>query len=75
MSRPRGARASRGLVAVGSDPVAIEPRVVRVATTGEEADSMVAAIDRAIDRLRASGRLADLSRQSFGGRDLTEVTP
>ena len=67
--------ASRGLVAVGGEPVAYEPRVIRIPATGEDAGSLVAAIDQAIDRLRASGRLADLSRQSFGGRDLTEAHP
>lgn len=66
--------ASRGLVAVGTEPVAYEPRVVRLSATGEDATSLLAAVDGAIDRLRASGRLAELSRQSFGGRDLTEVT-
>ena len=67
--------ASRGLVAVGTEPVAYEPRVVRISATGEDAGSLAASIDRAIDRLRTSGRLADLSRQSFGGRDLTEAHP
>jgi ABC-type amino acid transport substrate-binding protein len=66
---------ARGLVAVGTEPVAIEPRVIRIAATGEDTRALLAAIDAAIDQLRASGRLAELSRQSFGGRDLTEETP
>lgn len=67
--------ASRDLVAIGSEPVAWEPRVVRISATGEDPGTLIAAIDRAIDELRTSGRLADLSRRSFGGRDLTQVTP
>ena len=66
---------SRGLVAVGTEPVAWEPRVVRVSATGEDAATLLAAINRAIDDLRATGQLADLSRRSFGGRDITEVRP
>lgn len=67
--------ASRGLVAVGTEPVAWEPRVVRISANGEDAARLLVAIDEAIDDLRASGRLADLSRQSFGGRDLTQEKP
>ena len=66
---------ARGLVAVGTEPVAFEPRVVEISASGEDGRRLLAAIDAAIDELRSSGRLADLSRQSFGGRDLTEVTP
>jgi ABC-type amino acid transport substrate-binding protein len=66
---------AHGLVAVGTEPVAYEPRVVLISATGEDAERLLAAIDGAIDELRASGRLAELSRQSFGGRDLTEVKP
>ena len=66
---------SRGLVAIGTVPVAWEPRVVRISATGEDPGGLLEAIDAAIDDLRTSGRLADLSRRSFGGRDLTEMQP
>jgi len=66
---------ARGLMAVGTRPVAWEPRVVRISATGEDPTPLLAAIDAAIQDLRASGRLVDLSRQSFGGRDITEETP
>src|SRR4051794_8079246 len=67
--------ASRGLRALPGGPLYYEPRVVQLRGTAEDAGTAVAAINRAIDDLRRSGRLSELSRQSFGGRDLTEPSP
>ncbi|MFL5650163.1 MAG: substrate-binding periplasmic protein [Chloroflexota bacterium] len=66
---------ARGLTALPGGPLFYEPRVVQIRGSAQDTNTLLAAINRAIDGLRASGRLAELSRQSFGGRDLTEANP
>jgi len=70
---------SRGLTAVPypaeGEPLALEPRVVIVPRGEADTTTLLTALDQALAELRQSGRLADLSRASFGGRDLTEVRP
>jgi ABC-type amino acid transport substrate-binding protein len=63
--------ASRGLRALSTDPVAVERRVVLVHGTGSGAAPLVSALNAAVADLGASGRLAEMSRSEFGGRDLT----
>jgi ABC-type amino acid transport substrate-binding protein len=65
---------TQGLRVVGTGEVLREPRSVVVAGSPEETGRMIEAIDRALSDLRSSGRLAELSQRSFGGRDLTEGT-
>jgi ABC-type amino acid transport substrate-binding protein len=64
--------ADRGVRTLGREPVLVERRSVLV-RGGADAATMIDAVDRAIADLRASGRLADLSRGAFGGRDLSGV--
>ena len=66
--------ASRGLHLVVPTPVATESWSAVV--KGEaDASSLLDAVDRAIAGLRTSGRLADMSRSSFGGEDVTVRQP
>ena len=67
--------ASRGLAPLPNGPLFFEPRVVVLRGSAADTATALAAVNRAIDELRASGRLADLSRRSFGGRDLTVPSP
>lgn len=64
--------ADRGVRPLNAEPLLLEHRSVTVAGAGNDTASLVQAIDGAIGRLHASGRLAELSRQSFGGRDLSQ---
>ena len=68
--------ASRGLRAVGV-AVIEHRRVVLVRDSSElgAPTSLLAAVDAAVDDLRASGVLGDLSRRAFGGQDLTGAIP
>ncbi|HUG47904.1 MAG TPA: ABC transporter substrate-binding protein [Candidatus Limnocylindria bacterium] len=66
--------AAHGLRMVGAGEVLREPRSVIVAGPPQETRRLIEAIDRALSDLRSSGRLAELSQRSFGGRDLTEGT-
>jgi cystine transport system substrate-binding protein len=64
----------RGLRALTTSPSLVETRSIVI---GEGADlgdvtSLVAAVEGAVADLRAEGRLTDISRAAFGGRDLTE---
>ena len=61
----------RGLRALLPDPVILEERRVVVRGNGQEVQGLVGALDSAVGELVRSGRLAELSRESFGGRDLT----
>ena len=69
--------AGRGLRLVGSGPAIVEHRVVLVRQSAELGDptSQRAAVQAAVDDLRAAGELAELSRRAFGGTDLTGDTP
>lgn len=69
--------AGRGLRLLVADPVIVQHRVMVVRDAGPSADpsSLEAALEAAVSELRSSGRLAEMSRSAFGGRDLTEVVP
>lgn len=56
---------------VGDDPVAAEPRQLLVPREAPGADAFAVHLDAVIADLRADGTLARLSRQRFGGEDLT----
>jgi ABC-type amino acid transport substrate-binding protein len=66
--------ASRGLHLVVPTPVATEQWSTFV-KPGRDAATLLEAVDRMIANLRASGRLEDLSRSSFGGQDVTVRQP
>lgn len=65
---------SRGLHLVVPTPVANEPWSV-VVRPGDDATTLLDAVNRAMANMRASGRLEDLSRSSFGGQDVTVRQP
>ena len=65
---------SRRLHLVVPTPVTTEPWLALV-RPGEDATTLLDAVNRAIADLRASGRLEDLSRSSFGGQDVTVRQP
>jgi ABC-type amino acid transport substrate-binding protein len=64
----------RGLRAVTASPTLVETRSILIGEGAGSGDvtSLVAAVEGAIADLRAEGRLTDISRAAFGGRDLTE---
>jgi ABC-type amino acid transport substrate-binding protein len=64
--------AAHGLRMVGVGEVLREPRSVIVAGPPQDTGRLIEAIDEALSDLRSSGRLAELSQRSFGGRNLTE---
>ena len=68
---------SRGLRLIGDGPAIVEHRVVLIRQSADLGDptSLRAAVDAAIDDLRAAGELAELSRRAFGGRDISGDTP
>jgi ABC-type amino acid transport substrate-binding protein len=66
---------ARGLRLVVPDPVVRDPWTVVVRGPASDVADLLAAVDGAIASLRESGRLADLSRASFGGLDLTDPQP
>ncbi len=69
---PSDLATSGRLVPIGSEPVAVEPRVIAVpAIPG--APPLRDALDQAIADLRADGTLADLARARFGTDDLVEL--
>ena len=63
--------AARGLRKLYSDPAVTARRSILVRGTGPDVEQLVADLDAALEGLRSSGRLADLSRGAFGGRDLS----
>jgi ABC-type amino acid transport substrate-binding protein len=65
---------SRGLHLVAPTPVATEQWSTFV-KPGRDAATLLEAVDRMIANLRASGRLEDMSRSSFGGQDVTVRQP
>jgi polar amino acid transport system substrate-binding protein len=52
-------------------PLFTEPRTVVAARAGPDPSALVSAIDDALGAMRSDGTLADLSRNRFGGGDLT----
>jgi ABC-type amino acid transport substrate-binding protein len=62
---------ARGLRLVDSSPVVVDPWSVVVRDPAADSASLLARVNGAIDALRGSGKLSDLSRSSFGGLDVT----
>ena len=56
---------------VGDTPVAYEPRVAVVARAAVGEDELITELNRIIQAGLADGTLDELSRQLFGGEDLT----
>ncbi|HEX5015734.1 MAG TPA: transporter substrate-binding domain-containing protein [Candidatus Limnocylindrales bacterium] len=65
---------SRGLRLVLPTPVT-EEAWTAVAAPGSDSATLIHAVDRAIAKLRTSGRLEEISRSSFGGQDVTVHQP
>jgi polar amino acid transport system substrate-binding protein len=53
------------------DPLFIEPRTIVAPRAGLDPSPLVSAVDDALGAMRSDGTLADLSRNRFGGRDLS----
>jgi ABC-type amino acid transport substrate-binding protein len=66
---------AQGLRLVGATPVVSDPWTVVVRGSASDSASLLAAVDEAIVQLRTTGRLAELSASSFGGRDVTVAVP
>jgi ABC-type amino acid transport substrate-binding protein len=66
---------ARGLHLVAPSPVVVDPWSVVVRGPAGDSASALAAVNEALDALRTSGELADLSRSSFGGLDVTVPQP
>jgi ABC-type amino acid transport substrate-binding protein len=66
---------ARGLHLVVATPVVSDPWAVVVRGSAADAASLLAAVNDAIAALHRSGRLADLSRSSFGGQDIAVPAP
>ena len=66
---------AHGLRLVVPTRVILDPWTVVVRGPSPDTASLMTAIDGAIAALRDSGRLADLSRSSFGGFDVTVSSP
>jgi ABC-type amino acid transport substrate-binding protein len=64
----------RAVRVLTSEPILLENRSVIVRGPASDTAALLDAVDRALAALSSSGRLAELSRGSFGGRDLTPVT-
>jgi ABC-type amino acid transport substrate-binding protein len=52
-------------------PLFVEPRTIMVSREGPDPSALLSAIDVALGAMRSDGTLADLSRNRFGGRDLS----
>ena len=65
----------RGLHLVIPTPVVSEPWVAMVRTGDADTATLLDAVNRAIAKLRTSGRLESLSKTSFGGQDVTVRQP
>ena len=63
-----GVRAS---VRALGQPVMLDPRSVVLRSAGSDPSGLLAAIDGALGELREDGTLTDLSRNRFGGQDLS----
>ena len=67
---------TRGLRTLTASPALVETRSIVIVDGGaHDTTSLVAAVERAIADLRLRGRLGEISRATFGGRDLTEGVP
>jgi ABC-type amino acid transport substrate-binding protein len=66
---------AHGLHLVDPSPVVVDPWSVVVRDPAADSASLLAAVNEALDALRSSGQLADLSRSSFGGLDVTVQQP
>jgi cystine transport system substrate-binding protein len=67
--------AARGLHLVVPTPVVSDPWAMVVHGPATDSASLLAAVDDALAALQTSGRLAELSRSSFGGSDVTVASP
>ncbi|MDQ3880133.1 MAG: transporter substrate-binding domain-containing protein [Chloroflexota bacterium] len=56
-------------------PVLTEPRTIVATRDGTNPTALLTEIDRVLAEMRADGTLADISRNRFGGRDLTTTEP
>lgn len=54
-------------------PVLTEPRSVIATRAGTDPNALLTEIDRVLADMRSDGTLADLSRNRFGGQDLTSL--
>ncbi len=63
--------AVRPALRVLGQPVLLDPRTIVARTAGPDPTSLVQAVDDALRQMRADGTLVDLSRNRFGGQDLT----
>ncbi len=52
-------------------PILVEPRTIVAARAGLDPSALLSVVDDALGAMRSDGTLADLSRNRFGGRDLT----
>ena len=63
------------LAVLGNSPVLVEPRVAIVSAEALGAPDLASVIDGALADMRDDGTLTDLSKQRFGGLDLSQVDP
>lgn len=56
-------------------PLFIEPRTIVADRKGPDPSALLSAIDDALGAMRSDATLADLSRNRFGGRDLSNPPP
>ena len=63
--------AARPTLRTVGGPLFIEPRTMVASREGPDPSALVAAIDDALGAMRSDATLADLSRNRFGGRDLS----
>jgi ABC-type amino acid transport substrate-binding protein len=66
---------ARGLRPVDPNPVLLDAWTAAVRDPAADASTLLEAVNGAIATLRTSGELADLSRASFGGLDVTGQQP
>ena len=63
--------AARPTLRTVGGPLYVEPRTMVAARAGLDPSALLTAIDDALGAMRSDGSLANLSRNRFGGRDLT----
>ncbi|MDQ3938291.1 MAG: transporter substrate-binding domain-containing protein, partial [Chloroflexota bacterium] len=66
--------AGGGVRLLTAEPILLENRSVLVRGPGSDTAPLLEAVDRGLAELNSSGELAEFSRESFGGRDLTQVS-
>ncbi len=63
--------AARPALRTVGGPLFIEPRTIVASREGPDPSALLSAIDDALGAMRSDGTLTDLSRNRFGGRDLS----